>query len=49
MQSVPFYLHVYMAWYLSRDKQTYMHMVNVGALFDSLYLVMFEACPLVAS
>jgi hypothetical protein len=35
--------------YLSHDKQTYMHIVNVGALLYNLYFVMFEACPLVDS
>jgi len=39
---------LYDRWYLLHDKQTYMHIVNVGALFDNSYLVMFEACPLVA-
>jgi len=36
-------------WYLSHDKLTYMHIVIGDALFDSVNLVMFEACPLVAS
>jgi len=40
---------LYDRWYLSHDKQTYMHIVNVGALLYNSYFVMFEACPLVAS